>query len=111
MVETMQSEADLDRLLSGDRPAWIFKHSSTCPISAEARSAFEKHIRDHPDDAAGLLVVQEARDLSSRVASRFGIPHQSPQLLYVRGDEVLWHASHSAVTSEAMEDARTRVAG
>lgn len=44
-------------------------------------------------------------DLSKRVADRTGVPHESPQALWIRKGRVGWHASHFDVTVEALERA------
>lgn len=113
-VPTIKSEADLERLLAEEpsRPVLIFKHSTTCPISAAAYRRFQDAV------AAGDLVgvqpilvrVIEERPLSQAIAKRWAVPHASPQALLVRGPHVVWQASHERITREALAMAARSVA-
>ena len=92
----------LDELLarSHDAPVVLFKHSTTCPISAAAyrqMTAVEREV--------SLVVVQKARDVSSEIASRTGIRHESPQAIVLRNGEAVWNASHFDITKSAVEEA------
>ena len=97
---------ELDDLLarSHDAPVVLFKHSTTCPISARAHHQMEKL----PTGMAGqvsLVVVQRARELSRRVAEQTGIRHESPQAIILRNGQAVWSASHFEITAEAVEQA------
>ena len=74
----------------------VFKHSTTCPVSAEAA----REVR--AIDTTGLPVyqvnVREQRDLSNWVAAQYGVTHQSPQLILVRGGKAVRSWSHWDVT-------------
>ncbi len=80
---------------------WIFKHSSTCPVSSAAYDEVAAFLatRDLP---LGLVVVQEARPVSNWLATRLAYVHQSPQAFLVKNGKVLWHASHWGITASAM---------
>lgn len=107
MYRTLTSEAEATDLIISDRPAWLLKHSNICPISSAALDAFTSYLEAHPDELAGMLVVQEQRPLSNWVAERLRYTHQSPQLFLVRHGQVMWHASHWDITAEAMQEAAT----
>ena len=102
----LKSEADLDHLLAAAprQPVMIFKHSTTCPISAAAFREFQAALAG--GDLAGarpaVVRVIEERPLSRSIARRWSVTHQSPQALLVQGPNVLWHASHHAITREAL---------
>ena len=87
-----------DRSLPAD--CLVFKHSTTCPISAQAA-------REVAALATGLPVyqvnVREQRDLSSWVASTYGVTHESPQLILVRGGRAVRAWSHGEVRRETVE--------
>jgi len=85
---------------SKDRPVVIFKHSLTCPISAaayEQMAEFEGEI--------ALIEVQRARELSTEIENRFGIAHESPQVIVLRNGQVVWNASHFKITADAVVEA------
>jgi bacillithiol system protein YtxJ len=92
----------LERFISeaGETPAIVFKHSNTCGISARVYREMSQVERP-----VGIVTVQQARDVSDEIERRFGIQHETPQALVVRGDKVVWSASHYAVKAQAIEEA------
>lgn len=110
VIEELASAADLKGLSDDGRPVFILKHSTTCPVSAAAYRAFRQFAEANPDAAVYRLVrVIEQRPLSNELASRFGVKHESPQVLVLRGGRVQWHASHGAITEEALAKALATV--
>ena len=85
---------------SHQRPVLIFKHSTTCSISAAAKSKLERQW-----DAAGLpagtplyyLDLLRYRPLSAAVAQQFGVRHESPQLLLIQDGTCHYNASHMGI--------------
>jgi bacillithiol system protein YtxJ len=106
----LRSLADLDHFLEpSTRPVLIYKHSLTCGTSAMALEEVRDLLAGPPIDASvGLVLVQSARAVSDAVAARFGVRHESPQILLVQDGRVVWHASHYRVTSEAITAALQR---
>jgi len=94
--------ASLDRFIaeSNHDPAIIFKHSNSCGISASAYTEMTR-VRQR----VGIITVQKARALSEEVVKRFGVEHESPQVLIVKDGKVTWTASHGRVRAEAVEKA------
>ena len=92
----------LDRLLtrSHKEPVILFKHSTTCPISASAYRQMSQVDRD-----VSLVVVQRARNVSNEIETRVGVRHESPQVVVVKNGEAVWTASHFDITSDAVERA------
>ena len=89
----------------GARPGvtWILKHSRICPVSDAAKTEVEAYEKAHPDDPVALVVVQDARTASDHITRVLGVRHESPQLFLLQQGRVLWHASHDAITRDAME--------
>ena len=85
---------------SNDAPVILFKHSTTCPISSAAYEQMSKVTSD-----VALVVVQRARDVSTEIASRTGIQHESPQAIVLRNGKAVWSASHFDITAKAVEKA------
>ena len=104
-IEIPSIEA-LDEFISqaNGSAAMLFKHSNTCGISARAYREMA-----NLDSSVGLIVVQQARDVSNEIEKRWEVSHETPQVLIVRGDNMVWHASHfdikTATVSAAMEAA------
>ena len=106
MMETQFTQINdpntLDQVLarSHNEPVILFKHSTTCPISA---SAYRQMSQVEGD--VSLVVVQRARDVSNEIEARTGIRHESPQAIVLRNGEAVWTASHFDITSDAVEKA------
>jgi bacillithiol system protein YtxJ len=89
---------------SHEAPVVLFKHSTTCPISARAH----RQMLQLPAEVAGqisLVIVQRARELSRHVAEQTGIQHESPQTIILRNGQAVWSASHFDITAEAVAQA------
>lgn len=95
------------RTAQGPRPYVVFKHSTTCPISAAAEREFRTWAASVGPDGPDLWAVQVPRQsaLSRRIAVDTGIAHQSPQVLFIRDGRVVWQASHRAITAGALRAA------
>lgn len=90
----------LDELFekSSENPIVLFKHSTTCPISAGVYQ-----IISQIDADVYLIVVQRARNVSNYVAEKTGIRHQSPQAFVIKDSEPVYHASHYDVELKEVE--------
>ncbi|AFQ44106.1 bacillithiol system redox-active protein YtxJ [Desulfosporosinus meridiei] len=81
------------------RKVFIFKHSTTCPISARAWVEVQEFIRESNNEVLVVMIkVIESRPTSNFVAEKMTVKHQSPQALLISQGQVLWHASHQTVT-------------
>lgn len=106
-ISELSSLEELDAALARTaRPIVIFKHSPTCGTSAQAHEEIEELAARQGLDADVYVVsVVESRPVSNAIAARFGIRHESPQVLVVRDGHVRWHASHFKVTAARIVDA------
>src|SRR5687767_12477804 len=111
----LQRLEELDVLLneSSHRPLLLFKHSASCGTSFEALDELIDHLNDERLPARyAMITVQTHRDLSTAVAKRLGVRHETPQALLIREGRVVWSASHFRVTGGALEAAiRSAVRG
>ena len=83
---------------SHQRPVLIFKHSTTCSISAAAKSKIERQWADSGLDLPiYYLDLLRFRPLSAQIAEQFNIRHESPQLLLIQGGECRYNASHMGI--------------
>ena len=55
---------------------------------------FKRIAREEREVPAYYLYVQDARDVSNRVAEQYSIRHESPQVLYIKDGMVVWNTSH-----------------
>lgn len=95
----LEALEQLDRLISAseEAPQIVFKHSTRCSISATALRRLEA-AWDLGDHGLHFLDLIAHRDISNAIAERFGVAHQSPQLLVISKGKCLHHASHWDIT-------------
>ena len=63
-----------------------------------------KRIAVKKEVPAYYLYVQDARDVSNRVAEQYSIRHESPQVLYIKDGMVVWNTSHWNIKKDALEE-------
>lgn len=97
-----QWEAVFDR--TNERPAVILKHSTTCPVSANAYTEFTNYMQDNPrkDVDYYLVKVIESRPVSNAIAEAITVKHESPQVLLIDKKANYWNTSHWSVTKAHM---------
>jgi bacillithiol system protein YtxJ len=82
---------------SNEKPMVIFKHSTRCIVSRTALKQFENEYDLDNQVDAYFLDLLEHRDISNEIASRFGVYHQSPQLLLIKDGKSVYDVSHSDI--------------
>ncbi|HLT34303.1 MAG TPA: bacillithiol system redox-active protein YtxJ [Aquaticitalea sp.] len=97
-----QLDAIMER--SKTKTQLIFKHSTRCGISRMVIGQFKKYYssEERATDLYYLDLIQY-RNLSNEVADRFDVRHESPQLLVIRNEAVVSHASHGAINDIELE--------
>lgn len=74
----------------------VYKHSPTCSLCG-----WSQHVlgRMASEDGVTLELVDVLgqRRLSEAIEERFGVRHESPQILIIEDGQVIWHASHRGV--------------
>ena len=91
---------------SKEQPVVIFKHSTRCGISRMVLNNFEKSY-DLPKDREVKLYFLDLlanRDISNEVASRFGVRHESPQMIILKDGKVVHHASHHSIDLQNVKE-------
>ncbi len=88
--------------LEGAAELLVYKHSPRCFGATRALGRLEELESLRPDLPILMVDVIHQRALSQDISQRFGIRHESPQVILVRGGRAVWHASHSGVTVEAV---------
>lgn len=92
--------AQLDDIIteSKQQPVILFKHSTRCSISRMALKQFEREYAIDEDTAKPyFLDLLEHRNISNEIASRFGVQHQSPQLIIIKNGIAVYNTSHSDI--------------
>ncbi len=96
----LTSLEQLDEIVkeSTEIPVIIFKHSTRCGISRMALSGFEKEYAIEAEKAKPyFLDLLLHRDISNEIASRFGVEHQSPQLILIKEGKATYNTSHGDI--------------
>ena len=96
----INSTEQLDELFekSNENPIVLFKHSTSCPISAGVHEEIS-----NADADINIVVVQHARNVSDAIAQKTGIRHESPQAIILKNGKVVYHAAHYDVTASDVE--------
>lgn len=84
---------------SKQKPVIIFKHSTTCPISATAKNRLERQWNESnlAEVKPYYLDLLSYRPISNEVANTFEVKHESPQLLLIRDGKCQYDASHLGI--------------
>jgi bacillithiol system protein YtxJ len=83
--------------LSFQKPVAIFKHSTRCSISRMALKQFENEFNLEDKVTPYYLDLLEFRPISNEIAGRFGVMHQSPQIILIKNGNAVYTASHSDI--------------
>ena len=83
---------------SSNQPIAILKHSTSCGISRMVLRQFEQNYNIDPTSVKlYFLDLLSYRDISNKIALRFNVPHQSPQLIVIKDGKSVYDASHSDI--------------
>ena len=88
--------------ISAEKPVAIFKHSTRCSISRIALKQFKNEFNSSDKVTLYFLDLISHRDVSNEIASRFGVAHQSPQLILIKDGKAVYNVSHSEIDAEAL---------
>lgn len=81
----------------------VFKDSTRCSISRTAKSRVEREWKHNfPIYYLDLL---NHRDVSSFIAEKTGVEHQSPQLIVIQNKTVIYDASHNFIFVDTIKTA------
>ena len=103
-VQQLHTLDELHQYVEQPGKKLLFKHSTTCPISAKAHEEFQAYVKES-DTAAAIVHVIEDRPVSNQIAEEFGIKHESPQIFLLNNTEVVWNTSHWKITRDAIKGA------
>jgi bacillithiol system protein YtxJ len=83
----------------------LFKHSTRCSVSSMALNRLERSWKD--SETAGLkpyfLDLIAHRDISSEIANKFDVRHESPQVLVIENGECIYHNSHMGISYKELK--------
>lgn len=99
----IESEDDLKNAIdeSFKRKVVIFKHSTRCGVSRMVLKNFENEVQNDDKGATFyFLDLLKYRPISNQIEQKFGVHHQSPQMLVLQNGESIANASHSSVSTK-----------
>ncbi len=97
---TEVSELDKIKEASKTKPQAIFKHSTRCGISSMVIRQFEATANFTAEQAdVHYLDLLNYRPISMAIQDKFGVIHQSPQLIVFKNGKVVHHASHHDISA------------
>lgn len=102
---TDESQLGVIKEESAQQPVLIFKHSTTCSISAMAYSRMERNWKDDVGIKPYYLDLLRFRSISNQIASEFGVEHESPQVLLIHNGACVYDASHMGISFQALQQA------
>lgn len=82
---------------SHQKPILILKHSTRCSISDMAKNRLELYWENQAPMSGYYLDLIRYRSVSDEIAKRFGVRHESPQVLLLKNGKCIYHASHSEI--------------
>lgn len=96
--------AQLDEIFaaSNEKPVAIFKHSTRCSVSRMALKQFENQFNSSDKVTPYFLDLIAHRDISNEIATRFGVYHQSPQLILIKDGKAIYNVSHSDIDADEL---------
>ena len=90
---------------SYETPCVILKHSTTCPISYAAKMRLEGDLKDLSSKASlYYLDLLSYRSVSTAVAEKLQVHHESPQVILIKNGEVTYDESHLDITSAELTE-------
>ena len=104
--DTLSKVSDLDRAKeeSFKQPVALFKHSTRCSRSMFAKSKLEEGYNISSNKLKFYyLDLLNHRDVSDAIASKFGVHHQSPQILVLKEGKVVFHTSHEQISLSKLQ--------
>lgn len=105
-LRELTSPDDWKNLLndSQEKPVMLLKHSTTCPISANAWKEFNTTLDDLSEKGVETAFVKviESRPVSNQIAAELDVTHQSPQLIFIKNGKSTWTTTHWDITKDAI---------
>ncbi|MDZ7682292.1 MAG: bacillithiol system redox-active protein YtxJ [Fodinibius sp.] len=108
--ESISDTSQVDPVIeaSKQKPQLIYKHSHRCSVCFVSKGNLEQASEDILAHAEmHFLNVVNSREASDYVASELDVRHESPQVILLDDAEVVWHASHGDIDTDAILDKLT----
>jgi len=98
----LEEAAQLQEIMkkSEEKPVMIFKHSTRCSISSMALERLRRNWKAEDFDKITpyYLDLITYREISNQIAQKFGVYHQSPQIILVKDGKAFYDISHMGIS-------------
>lgn len=99
---SINSEQELQEILSKEPFVAVFKHSTRCSISSMVKNRLERDwTSDHPVYFLDLIAH---RNVSNLIAQISGVQHESPQMIVFKEGKAIFNASHTSISAVEVMD-------
>jgi len=104
--QALENEEQVNNIIesSKDKPNIIFKHSTTCPISSIAKLRLDDHWDLSQDVDIYYLDLLRYRNISNKIAEKFEVVHESPQILVIKDGRCVYDVSHMDINIQEVKD-------
>jgi bacillithiol system protein YtxJ len=104
LIRECRSEDDFRQTVanSNEKAVLLFKHSTACALSREAREIFSVFAEQETRAEFWQVLVMEKKELSRWIATETGIKHKSPQVILLFGGKAIWDCSHHSITGKKL---------
>ena len=100
----LSEDSQLMDIETSKRVLGIFKHSTRCFTSKIVLKEFENNFELSSNQIEMYYLDLIAyRNISDEIERKYGIRHESPQLLIIKNNKVVTHASHSRIIQLKLE--------
>lgn len=94
----------VDELVAHPGRTVLYKHSPTCSLCGWSEHVLGRFATEEQVELQRVDVFRD-RAFSNEVEARFGVRHESPQVLIIEDGKVVWHASHRGVAPDRVRNA------
>lgn len=97
---TASTQIEELKQLSNEKPVLIFKHSTRCSVSSMSLDRLLRNWKtaDEEKVVPYFLDLIANRSLSNQIEAEFGIPHESPQVIILKGGRAVYDNSHYGIS-------------
>jgi bacillithiol system protein YtxJ len=103
-ILTDSSQLDSIDGLSIIGPVMIFKHSTRCSISTTALDRLQRSWKegDNTKIIPYYLDLIKYRETSNAIAERYGVEHESPQVIVIKDGKAVYNESHMGINYSSL---------
>ncbi len=98
----LSSKEQFNSILDSANKVLIFKHSTRCGTSSMALKLFEREFESDPKIETYFLDLVQFREISNLIAEKTGVHHESPQVIVLEENKVIYKASHHEIDAKTI---------